>query len=342
MHQTFDARLQLNECTVIGDVGHAAHVDRVQRELGFDGIPRIGLELLHAQTDTVGFLVDLDDLNLDGFADRKDLGGVVHTAPSHVGDVQQAIHTAEIDECAVFGDVLDDAFDFLTLGEVRDDLGALFGTAFFKDSTARHDDIAAATVHFQDLEGLLETHQRACIAHRAHIDLRAGQERNSAAQINGEAAFDATKDSAFDAVFFRIGFFKTIPGFFAARFLARDDGLATHVLDAVKEYLDFVANSDFGRFAGIGEFLEVNAAFHLVADVDDGLTGLDGDHFAFDDRTLLRGVDLEALVQEGFEFFHGCFSAHAYTVSFSSSVFWPCGWLRRSFIEYAERGHGCA
>ena len=40
---------------------------------------------------------------------------------------------------------------------------------------------------------------------------------------------------------------------------------------------------------------------------------------AFDDRTLFGGVDLEAFLQQGFEFFHGCFSAH--TVSFLLHVF---------------------
>jgi hypothetical protein len=77
----------------------------------------------------VGFLVDLDDLHLDGLADRQDLGGVVDAAPGHVGDVQQAVDTAEIDEGAVFGDVLDHAVDDVALGQLADDLGALFGAA---------------------------------------------------------------------------------------------------------------------------------------------------------------------------------------------------------------------
>ena len=57
--------------------------------------------------DTVGLFVDLDDLNLDGFADCQDLGWVVHTAPCHVGDVQQAVNAAQVNECTVFSDVLD-------------------------------------------------------------------------------------------------------------------------------------------------------------------------------------------------------------------------------------------
>jgi hypothetical protein len=83
--------------------------------------------------------------------------------------------------------------------QLADDLGALFGAGFFQDGAARDHDVAAAAVHLEDLEGLLETHQRAGIAHRAHIDLAAGQEGHGTAQIDGEAALDAAEDRAVDA-----------------------------------------------------------------------------------------------------------------------------------------------
>ena len=311
VHQTFDTGFQLHEGAVIGDVGDAALVDRAQREFGFHRIPRVVQQLLHAQADAVGVLVDLDDLDLDGLADREDLRRVVDAAPGHVGDVQQAIDAAQINEGTVFGDVLHHAVDDLTFGQVADDFGALFGTRFFQDGTTRHNDVAATTVHLEDLERLLETHERAGIAHRTDVDLRARQEGHGAAQIDGEAALDATEDGAIDALFAGIGFFETVPGFFATGFLARDDGFATGVFDAIEVNFDLVANGDRGSFTGIREFFQINAAFHLVADVDDGLARLDGDDLALDDRPFLGGVDLEAFLQKGFEFFHASFGAHA-------------------------------
>ena len=125
---------------------------------------------------------------------------MVHTAPCHVGDVQQAVNAAQVNEGTVFGDVLDDTLHGLTFGQVADNFGTLFGAAFFQDRAARDNDVATAAVHFQDLERLLQTHQRASVAHGAHINLRAGQERNCAAQIDGEATFDAAKDCTFDAL----------------------------------------------------------------------------------------------------------------------------------------------
>src|SRR5690606_14511509 len=77
-------------------------------------------------------------------------------------------------------------------------------------------------------------------------------------------------------------------------------------------------DGQLGFFAGICEFLQIDAAFHLVADVDDGLSRLDGDDPAFDNAALIGGVDFEAFVQEGFEFLHRRFSAHTVSVSFST------------------------
>ena len=304
MHQTFDAGFKLNKSTIVGDVGHAARVDRFQRVFRGDQIPWIFLQLLHAEADAVRFLVDLDDLHLDRLADGEDLGRVVHTAPCHVSYVQQAVNAAKVNKCTVFGDVLDNAVHGLAFGQVADYFGALLGTAFFEDRAARHHDVATATVHLEDLERLLETHQRACVTHGAHVNLAAGQEGNSATQINGKAAFNAAKDGAFDALFVSVGFFQTIPCFFTARHLAGDDRFAARAFHLTEENFYLVANSDLGRFTGICEFFKIDTAFHFVADVDDGLSRFNRDDLAFDNGPLFGRVHFEAFVQECFKLFH--------------------------------------
>ena len=168
----------------------------------------------------MGFFVDLDHLDLDGLANGQDFGGVIDPAPCHVSHVQQAVHTAQIDECAVFGDVFDNPINRIAFGQFSDDFGALFGTAFFEDRTTRNNDIAPAAVHLEDLERLFHPHERAGIAHRAHIDLRSGQEGHGTAKIDGKSTLDPAKNSALDTGIIRIGFFQTIPGFFTARHLA--------------------------------------------------------------------------------------------------------------------------
>ena len=79
--------------------------------------PRILAQLLHAERDAVLFLVELEDLRRDFVADREHFRRVLDAAPREVGDVQQAVDAAQVDERAVIGDVLDDALDgraFLT------------------------------------------------------------------------------------------------------------------------------------------------------------------------------------------------------------------------------------
>ena len=93
-------------------------------------------------------------LTLTRLADVDDLARVVDAPPRHVGDVQQAVDAAEIHEGAVLGDVLDHALDDLTLFEVGHEFGALLGPALLEHGAARHDDVAAAAVHLEDLERL--------------------------------------------------------------------------------------------------------------------------------------------------------------------------------------------
>jgi len=62
--QALDAGLQFHEGAVVGDVGDAALQLGADRELGLDALPRIVKQLLHAERDAVGLVVDLDDLDL--------------------------------------------------------------------------------------------------------------------------------------------------------------------------------------------------------------------------------------------------------------------------------------
>src|SRR4249919_497309 len=158
--QSLNAGLKLDEGAIVGDVGDGALEPRADRIFGGNALPRIGFELLDAEADALGLGIDADDLHLDAVADIHDLARMGDTPPCHVGDVQQAVDAAEIDEGAVVCDVLDHALDDLTLFQPRHDLAALLGARRFEHGAAGYDDVAAAAVHFQDLEGLRHVHQR--------------------------------------------------------------------------------------------------------------------------------------------------------------------------------------
>ncbi|MNZ54488.1 hypothetical protein D3C78_723890 [compost metagenome] len=273
--QAFDARLQFNECTVVGDVRDRTGDLLANRVLGGDAIPRIGLELLHAERDTVGFLVDADDLNLDLLANVEDFRRMVDAAPCHVGNVQQAVDAAEVNERTVIGDVLDDAVNNLAFFEVLNDFRTLLGAGLFENRAARDNDVAATLVHLEDFEGLRVVHQRGNVADRTDVDLRTRKEGNSAVQIDGETTLDLIEDNAFDAfASFELGF-ELDPAFFAASLLARQNGFAESVFDALDVNFDFVADLQRAVLGLRAEFLQRYAAFNLEADVDDGNVLLD-------------------------------------------------------------------
>src|SRR3546814_15925926 len=81
-------------------------------------------------------------------------------AIAHVGDVEQAVDAAQVDEGAIIGDVLDDAVDHLAFMQRLDEAGALLGAGLFQNGAARDHNIAPAAVHLQKLERLRNALQR--------------------------------------------------------------------------------------------------------------------------------------------------------------------------------------
>ena len=149
----------------------------------------------------------------------------------------------------------------------------------------------------------MHVHQRADVADRTDVDLRAGEERHGAFEVDGEAALDLVEDHAFDALVLVVHFLELDPALFAAGLLAAEDGLAQGVLDAVDVDLDLGAHLDGAVTAGLAEFLERDAAFGLETDVDDREILLDGNDRAFDHGAFNGVVVDEAVHEERFEIF---------------------------------------
>ena len=293
----FDARLQLHEGAVVGDVGDTAlhaHADRI---LLLDALPRILEQLLHAERDAVGFVVDLDDLDLHLLADVEHFGRVIDAPPGDVGDVQEAVDAAEIDEGAVVGDVLHHAVDDLTLFEILHQFLALLGARLFQHRAAGDDDVAAAAVHFQDLERLLLIHQRADVADRTDVDLRARQEGHCAVEVDGEAALDLIEDDAGDLFVVLERGFQLAPAFFAPGLVAREHRFTERVFHALQVDFDGVADFEIGVPARSREFPQGHPAFGLQPDVDDGEVLLDADNSPLDDGPFLQISCLEGFVE---------------------------------------------
>src|SRR5687768_1056605 len=122
VHQSFDARLELDEGAVVGDRDHLARHARSDRILLRDVLPRIALELLESERDALSLPVDIENLDLELLPDLDHLRRMLDASVRHVGDVAQPVHAAEVDECAEVCDVLDDALPDLVLLKVLHEL----------------------------------------------------------------------------------------------------------------------------------------------------------------------------------------------------------------------------
>ena len=298
MDQALDPRFELDEGTIVGDVRHPAPEPRAGRIFRLDALPGVLEQLLHAERDTVGFVINLDDFYPHRLADRQNLGRMIDSPPGDIGHVEEPVDAAKIDEGAVIGDVLHHAVDHLTFREVGDDLIALLGAGFLEHGAAGDDDIAPAAVHFQDLEGLRCLHQRRYVADRADIDLAARQERHGTVEIDGEAALDLVEDDAFDFFLLLESLFELDPAFLAPRLVARNDRLAERVLNPLKINLDLVADGELAFAPRPLKFLEGNPAFGLQTEIDDRDVFFDRDDKPLDDGAFKCLVLAVALVEK--------------------------------------------
>ena len=211
---------------------------------------------------------------------------------------KQTVDAAQIDKRAVVGDVLDDAVDDLTLFEVLHQLLALLGACLFQHGAAGDDDVAAAAIHFQNLERLIDVHQRRHVADRPDVDLRTRQEGHGAVEIDGEAALDLVEDDAGDLLVVLERGLQLAPAFLPPRLVAREHRFAERVFHALQIDFHLVADLQLGLPARTGEFPQRHAPFGFQADVDDGQILFDADDLAFDDRTFLQVSGSERLVEQ--------------------------------------------
>ncbi len=122
----------------------------------------------------------------------------------------------------------------------------------------------------------------------------ARQEGHGAVEVDREAALDLVEDLAFDLLAGVELDLELDPALLAARLVARQDGFAQRVLDALDVDVDDVADLQGGLAALLAEFLEGDAALDLQTGVDDGHVLLDRDdrsldHGAFGDIVLMEG-----------------------------------------------------
>ena len=298
MNQAFDAGFELNEGAVGHEAGDLATDLEIDGILLGDFVPRIFRHLFEAEGDAEAFLIDLENDDFDFLVGLQKFGRVTEATPGHIGDVEKAIETVEIDEGAEFGEIFDAAFDFGSLVEVGEEFGTFLIAFLFDEFAAGEDDVLAVFVEFYDaaFEGFAE--ELAEIFRRVDIDLGGGQESFDA-DIEHETTFDDIANDALDGFAGFAEFNNFVPVLFMGCFLAGEDDLTIFVFEAFEEDFDLLADGQIVRGA---KFAEVDGALGFVADIDHDFARATFDDATFDDGTFLEV--LHRLGQKSFEIGH--------------------------------------
>ena len=296
--ETLDAGFQLHKGAVGDEAGDLAANLEVDRVFLGDLVPRIFGELLEAEGDAEALLVDLEEEDFQLLADLEEVGRVGEAAPGHVGDVEEAVEAVEVEEGAELGEVLDAAFHLGALFEVGEKLGALLVAFLLDELAAGEDDVLAVLVQFDDAALDFLAHELAEVLGRVDVDLGGGEEGFDA-DVDGEAALHDALDDAFDGLVGLAEFDDFLPVLLLGGLLAGEDDEAVLVFETFEEHLDLAAD---GEVVGRAEFIDVDGAFGLVADVDHHLAGTAFNDAAADDRAFAE--ILHRLGEKSFEIGH--------------------------------------
>ena len=115
MDQTLYAGSDLNKCAVVGDNNNLTLNVVANFEVSIQGIPRMRSELLQAESNALLLVVEVEDNDINLLVELYNLVGIVYAAPRQVGDVDESVNTAEVNEYTVSSDVLNGTLEDLTL-----------------------------------------------------------------------------------------------------------------------------------------------------------------------------------------------------------------------------------
>ena len=218
---------------------------------------------------------------------------MVDVLPRQLGNVDQAVNTAQINECAEIDDGGHDAFANLALLELGQEGLAHFGLGLFEVLATGEHHIVAVLVELEDLglDGLADV--RGQVADATHFDQGCRQEATQT-DVDDETTLDSFDNGAFDNA---IGFFDLLdvaPSTLVLCALLGQNQTAFLVFLGDDKSLNSVADlDDFVRINVLldGKLAGGNDALSLVADVEQDLVVIDLDDGTFDQITITEVLD---------------------------------------------------
>ena len=293
MHEPFDALLEFDKRAVVRNAyDFSAHL-RTHRVLVLDALPWMRRELLETQRNPAPLLLIVEHLDPNVVPDRDQLRRMAHPAPRHVGNVQQAVHPSQIDECAEIGDVLDRTLPHLIHFEFGQDLPTLPFPLFLEDCPTGHDDIPSALVQFDDLEREHLADELIEVLYLPDIDLGTREKRIHREEIDDDSALDPTHQLPLDCGAGIVGLLDLVPDPHEVGLLLGQDDLALLIFDGFEVHLHLIPEMDLRPIAELHQW---NRTFRFEPDVHHDIAISHCEHGARDDLALFE-VPHRSIVQ---------------------------------------------
>src|SRR5699024_5616882 len=109
VHEALDAVRNAHEGTERNELGDLARRDLADRVGTSEHLPRVLLRRLERERHALTVEVDLENLDGDLLAHLDNLGSVLNVLPAELGDVNETVDAAEVDERAEVDDRRDDS-----------------------------------------------------------------------------------------------------------------------------------------------------------------------------------------------------------------------------------------
>ena len=138
---------------------------------------------------------------------------MLDTLPGHIGNVEETVNAAEINECTVIGKILDSAGNNLTFLKLTKNgltIGIVLG---FDNGTAGNNHVVPLLIKLDNLEFQRLLLNIAGIANRTNVNKRTRQEGTDTLNGYGKAALDLVFNNAHNDLVVLKGFFQLAPGF---------------------------------------------------------------------------------------------------------------------------------
>ena len=253
-------------------------------------LPGILLRRLQGKAHSLTVHVDVEHLDRDLLTNLDNLGGVVDVLPGQLGDVNEAVDPAQVNERTKVDDRGDDAGADLPLLEVIEEGLADLALGLLQPGTTRKHDVVAILVEFDDfgLESLADVGLQ--VTYAPHLHQR-GREKAAKPDVENESALDDLNDTTLDDPVLFLDPLDSPPCALVLSALLGQDQPTVLVFLLQHERLNSVADGHHLMGVNVmldGQFAGGDNTLGLVANVQKHLVPINLDNGALDDVAVIE------------------------------------------------------